>query len=90
MNANSMREISYTDWERFDAMADEEIDTSDIPLLDEEFFAHATLRLPKPRSTVMLNIDSDILEWFQSQGTEFQERINIGGCDKVWHKFCKE
>lgn len=34
-----MKTTSCTDWTRFDALTDEEIDTSDIPPLDEEFFA---------------------------------------------------
>lgn len=36
-----------TDWERLSKMSDEDIDTSDIPELDEEFFAKAKLRLPE-------------------------------------------
>lgn len=77
MNVTSTKNISYTDGERFDAMTDAEIDTSDIPPLNEEFFAHATLRRPKPRATVTLNLDTDILDWFQAQSKEFQERINL-------------
>jgi hypothetical protein len=42
-----MNNPSGTDWARIDAMTDDEIDTSDIPLMTEDFFAKATLRLPK-------------------------------------------
>jgi len=35
-----------TDWARIDLMTDEEIDTSDIPPLDEAFFARAKWRIP--------------------------------------------
>jgi hypothetical protein len=41
-----MNNPSETDWARVDAMTDDEIDTSDIPPLTEEFFARAKLRLP--------------------------------------------
>ena len=51
MNGNDRREPSSTDWERLDQLADEDIDTSDIPPLDEAFFARAKLRLPKKGAT---------------------------------------
>jgi hypothetical protein len=33
-----------TDWQKLESMTDEEIDYSDIPPLDDDFFARATLR----------------------------------------------
>ncbi len=47
MNAPNMSRPSRTDWARVDAMTDEEIDTSDIPPLTDEFFRNATFRMPK-------------------------------------------
>lgn len=41
MSAGNLKKSSETDWARIDNMKDEEIDTSDIPPLDEEFFAAA-------------------------------------------------
>ena len=35
-----------TDWKRIDAMRDEDIDTSDIPPLDESFFKNAKVVMP--------------------------------------------
>lgn len=77
MNVNIMKNISETDWARFDALTDDEIDTSDIPPLDEDFFAHATLRLPHSQSKITLTLDTDVLEWFETQGQAYQERINL-------------
>ncbi len=57
-------------------MSDEEIDTSDIPPLDEEFFAAAEWRMPKNKTPVTLSVDSEVLEWFEEQGAEFQHRVN--------------
>jgi len=57
-------------------MTDEDIDTSDIPPLGEEFFANAQLRLPA-KSQVVLSVDNDVLEWFQTQGEEYSKRMNI-------------
>lgn len=47
MSESSKNRPSRTDWARIDAMTDEEIDTSDIPPLTEEFFKNATWRMPK-------------------------------------------
>jgi hypothetical protein len=41
-----MDNISRTNWARIDAIEDEDIDTSDIPSLTDEFFAKTKLRLP--------------------------------------------
>ena len=58
MNADTMNSTSKTDWERIDAMRDEDIDTSDIPPLSEEFWAKAKLRSPR-QITASVQIDSE-------------------------------
>ncbi|HEX8191069.1 MAG TPA: BrnA antitoxin family protein [Pyrinomonadaceae bacterium] len=57
-------------------MSDEEIDTSDIPPLGDEFFAEAEWRMPRRKTSVTLTVDDDVLKWFEAQGAEFQQRIN--------------
>jgi uncharacterized protein (DUF4415 family) len=69
-----MKNYSESDWARVDAMADEDIDTSDIPPLTESFFQHARVRMPKRR--VNMQIDADLLQWFQSQGEDYERRMN--------------
>lgn len=69
-------EKSYSDWERIDAMTDEDIDTSEIPRLDDPFFAAAQLRLPKAKPAITIRLDRDVLDWFKSQGKGYQTRIN--------------
>lgn len=71
-----MKKASKADWARVDAMTDEDIDTSDIPPLDELFFERAKLRMPKQKVPITLNIDKDILNWFQAQDERYEERIN--------------
>jgi uncharacterized protein (DUF4415 family) len=66
---------SRTDWERVDALGDDEIDYSETGELDEAFFRQADLRLP-PKKPVTLRLDADVLEWFKSQGSGYQTRIN--------------
>lgn len=51
MNEPNKNRPSRTDWARVDAMTDEEIDTSDIPPLTDEFFKNATLRMPRKPAT---------------------------------------
>jgi uncharacterized protein (DUF4415 family) len=70
-----MNKQSETDWKRVDEMTDEEIDTSDIPPLDERFFAKAKLRMPKQVSVTM-RVDADLMEWFRAQGEEYESLIN--------------
>jgi uncharacterized protein (DUF4415 family) len=57
-------------------MTDEKIDTSDIPPLDEAFFAEAELRMPQAKPSITIRLDPDVLEWFRSQGKGYQTRIN--------------
>lgn len=71
-----MNNTSRTDWARIDAMSDDEIDTSDIPPLTDEFFSKAKLRMPSsPLSTVAIRIDSETLTWFQSKGEEAEQHM---------------
>lgn len=76
MNANDLKNSSETNWERIDQMKEEEIDTSDIPLLDDAFFANAKLRLPEGKVPVVLTVDAEIFQWFKSQGAGYQQLIN--------------
>ena len=46
MNGYNMKRRSQTDWARVDALTDNEIDLSEVPELDESFFANAILRMP--------------------------------------------
>jgi uncharacterized protein (DUF4415 family) len=52
-------------------MTEEEIDTSDIPPLTEEFFKRAKIRLPNG-----IRLDPDIVAWFRQQEGDPSERIN--------------
>ena len=57
---------------------DSEIDYSDIPPLDESFWAQA---VPNPffrpvKASTSIRIDADVLAWFKSQGKGYQTRIN--------------
>jgi len=71
-----LKKPSETDWARIDRMTDEEIDTSDSPPLDDDFFARAQWRMPEKKTAVTLSVDSEVLKWFEAQGADFQHRVN--------------
>jgi uncharacterized protein (DUF4415 family) len=60
------------------ARPDAEIDYSDIPPLNEEFWKNAMRgRFYKPTKTsTTVRIDSDVLAWLRAQGKGYQSRIN--------------
>ena len=71
---------SRTDWKRVDALKDGKIDFSDVPELTPEMFARAVVRRGLKqvvrKKLLTLRIDSDVVEWYRSQGLGYQTRIN--------------
>ena len=71
---------SGTDWAGLRALADDGIDTSDIPVIAPAEFARAVVRKGlkpvEPKAQVTLRIDKDVLDWFRKQGHGYQTRIN--------------
>ncbi|MCU0569005.1 MAG: BrnA antitoxin family protein [Oculatellaceae cyanobacterium Prado106] len=61
-------------------MTDDEIDLSDCPEITPEMFAKAVVKRGLPtantKTQVTLRIDSDVLQWFKSQGRGYQTQIN--------------
>ncbi|MFQ5652481.1 MAG: BrnA antitoxin family protein [bacterium] len=76
--ADELPETTKTDWKRLDALTDEEIDTSEIPELDEEWFKNAKVVLPQKKKAISLRLDVDVLEWFKSnsKGRGYQTLMN--------------
>ncbi len=70
-----MKTTSKTDWDHLKNMKDKDIDTSDIPELDDGFFKNAILRTPG-KKPITIRLDKDVLEWFKGQGQGYQSRIN--------------
>ena len=70
-----------TDWARVDALTDEEIkaavrdDPDAPPIVDEEWFASATLVMPRPKEQISIRLDRDVLEHFR-RSPRYQTRIN--------------
>lgn len=76
MSANDSSNTSRTNWAALEAMTDEEIDYSDIPPLTDEFFEQATLRVPATQAHHLIQLDPDVMAWFQSQDVEYKALIN--------------
>ena len=69
-----------TDWNRLDAMTDQEAHAAvvadpDIKPTDEDFWKQARVVMPRPKETVTMRLDADILEWFRRE-RGYQTRIN--------------
>lgn len=75
MSESDTNELTKTDLEHLDAMTDEMIDTSDIPPLSEKFFATAKWRMPKPTVKVMVEVEPEVLAWFQAQGDNYKRYL---------------
>ena len=80
MNKKYISRKSETDWERVDAMTDDDIDFSDIPRTTPEFWVNGIVRKGlKPvvrKNQLTLRIDQDVIEFFKKEGRGYQTRIN--------------
>jgi len=76
MNNASTKRNSGTRWKAVDRLRESDVDTSDIPPLDEAFLRSATIRLPEPKASITIRLDREVLDWFRSQGDGYQTRIN--------------
>ena len=69
-------ERSLTDAE-MKSVPDQDIDFSDIPQADPQFWAQVQVRLPPgPKTPLNLRLDADIVAWFRSRGRGYQTQIN--------------
>lgn len=54
------------------ALKDEDIDTSDIPILDEKFATFLGVIRPKAaKRAVTLRLDESMVQWFKSMGGSY-------------------
>jgi len=70
-----------TDWERLRSASPEEIRAGiatdpTINPTDESFWETARVVMPRPKETVTMRLDTDVLEWFRQEGKGYQTRIN--------------
>ena len=71
-----MKDSNKTDWKRLEAMEDKDIDYSDIPETDADFWADAEKVVPKSKVSLTLHLDEDIAEWLSKFGDESDKVVN--------------
>ena len=80
MNKQSTSKESLTEWDRLDALQDEDIDLSDAAEITPEMFAKAVVRRglkpPPNKRQITIRLDADVLKWYRTQGEGYQTRIN--------------
>jgi uncharacterized protein (DUF4415 family) len=64
-----------SDLKRLDAMTDDDIDYSDIPELDEEFWANAEWYIGGKKA-ISIRVDEEVLAFFKSKGKGYQTAMN--------------
>lgn len=69
ISAERLREI--------EAIADEDIDYSDIPETDESFWLQAAVRMPDSATGLYVRLDPDVLRWLRKSGPAWQSQINV-------------
>ncbi len=70
-----------TDWDQVDALTDEQVRGAieadpDAQPTDKKFWKTATVVMPRPKETITIRLDADVLEWFRGSGKGYQTRIN--------------
>ncbi|WP_019506445.1 BrnA antitoxin family protein [Pleurocapsa sp. PCC 7319] len=74
---NNKPQLTQEQKAQLDALSDENIDYSDIPELDDDFWQNAHIVTPDLTQPVTLRIKSSVLQYFQANGKKgYQSRIN--------------
>ena len=68
--------ISRKRLEELENIPESAIGTSDIPELDASFWETAKLVQPMTKQSISLRVDTDVLDWFKSQGKGYQSLMN--------------
>lgn len=66
---------SKTNFAKVDALSDRDIDYSDIPELDNDFWTKAKV-VDHTKQPISLRVDNDVLDWFKHQDGRYQKLIN--------------
>jgi uncharacterized protein (DUF4415 family) len=71
---------SRTDWAKFDALSEEELEASiaadSDDVHEEPDWTRAIAGLPPRKEPINIRLDADVLAWFKATGKGYQTRIN--------------
>jgi uncharacterized protein (DUF4415 family) len=73
---SGLSEESRREIEALAAMAEEDIDTSDIPEVLDWSGAKRGLFYRPVKQQLTLRLDADVIDWFRKNGVGYQSRIN--------------
>lgn len=80
MKPASITKPSKTDWVRLKAGAEPKLSSRAHPEAEVKHIVRGMVRKglqPMPsKASISLRVDQDVLEWFKSQGSGYQTRIN--------------
>jgi uncharacterized protein (DUF4415 family) len=81
VSRDAPRRKGKTDWKRLDTITDEEIEASIANDPDwQEFkdlnWSDAVLVMPPKKKAISIRVDEDVLDFFKSEGGQYQRRIN--------------
>ena len=81
MNKLNILKKDGTDYDRLDAMTDEDIDFSEIPPITDEMFARGVMRpglsVTHPREEFTVKLDRDLAKWYRDMGKDASTIINL-------------
>jgi len=89
-NIDDILPATKEELERIDAINDDQIDTSEIPELDEEWFKTAKAYYPEMKKAISLRVDWDVLEWFKAQAKGRNYKTLMNAVLKSYIKVQKE
>ena len=92
------RRKGKTDWARFDAMTDAQVEASiandpDWAEFKDIDWSDAVLVIPTRKKAISIRVDEDVLDYFKSEGDGYQRRINavaafLHAAEKQTEKAC--
>ena len=62
--------------EELAALPDDQIDYSDIPELDDDFWENAKIVAPPGKERITFRVDREVLAYFRKDGPGYQTRMN--------------
>lgn len=68
--------ISKTRIKDIKSIKEKDIDYSDIPELDKDFWDNAKPVYPRVKKAISIRLDEDIIEFFKEEGKGYQSKIN--------------
>ncbi len=57
-------------------ISEDQLDFTDIPETDEEFWKNAEIKLPETKQRITIRLDSEIIEYFKDHYDNYQTYIN--------------